>query len=110
MFINISFFMKTLYRILRNAAADTFSVPVILSVLLGSVVSGLMIFIWFLTDTKEITYDISIAEIVLAVFVFIAVIFVISITIIFCFVLGYSISDHFYKKYKTKQSHQDTNS
>ena len=34
--------MKALYKIFHNAAADVFSVPVILSVLLGLIVSGLV--------------------------------------------------------------------
>ena len=109
MFINI-IYMKAFYKIFHNAAADTFFVPVMLSVLLSSIVSGLVILIWFLIDTKPIQYSISMADVIFTAFALITAIFTASMLIVFVITVIYSVSAYFCEKHKTKQSHQDTNS
>lgn len=102
--------MKALYKIFHNATADVFSVPVILSVLLGSIVSGLVILIWFLTDTKPIQYSISMADVIFTAFALIIAIVTVSMLIVFVITVIYCVFAYFCEKPKTKQSHQDTNS
>lgn len=102
--------MKALYKIFHNAAADTFSVPVILSVLLSSIVSGLVILIWFLIDTKPIQYSISMADVIFTAFALIVAIVTVSMLIVFVITVIYGVFAYFCEKHETKQSHQDTNS